>query len=196
MCLKSQPHWERLTGVLQSSPISYYKTQYHYSMLYILSEVDWDALIHNIDFLSLTARIYFKCSSFVFFLSVIPAVSCDSILTKKLWRAFYIISTIKTTLLNIWILMCHQECPCIERVQGSSLLPVSVERKITLLAKHLNVFQVMQSYTIPVWSHFRIVKRWIFKTIVYSAFSWKHNTWSMKKIQDQELFLMVVSKMY
>ncbi|TWW56358.1 Plexin-B1 Semaphorin receptor SEP [Takifugu flavidus] len=35
----------------------------------------------------------------------------------------------------------RNECPSVERVQGSSLLPVSVERKITLLAKHLNVFQ-------------------------------------------------------
>lgn len=50
--------------------------------------------------------------------------------------------------------MCQQECPCVERVQGSSLLPVSVEREITLLGKHLNVFQVIKSSTIPVWSLF------------------------------------------
>lgn len=92
--------------------------------------------------------------------------------------------------------MCHQECPSVERVQGSSLLPVSVERKITLLAKHLNVFQVMQSSTFPVWSHFEIDNRLIFKTIVYSAFSCKHNSSVvLKKIQDKELFPTVISKM-
>uniref|UniRef100_A0A667XK82 Plexin-B1 n=1 Tax=Myripristis murdjan TaxID=586833 RepID=A0A667XK82_9TELE len=34
-----------------------------------------------------------------------------------------------------------QECPCVEKVQGSSLLPVNVERKITLVGQHLNLFQ-------------------------------------------------------
>ncbi|XP_035499812.2 plexin-B1-like isoform X1 [Scophthalmus maximus] len=33
------------------------------------------------------------------------------------------------------------DCPCVEKVQGSSLLPVSVERKITLVGQHLNLFQ-------------------------------------------------------
>ncbi|KAM8862545.1 plexin-B1-like isoform 1-T1 [Spinachia spinachia] len=33
------------------------------------------------------------------------------------------------------------ECPCVEKVQDSSLLPVSVERKVTLLGQHLNLFQ-------------------------------------------------------
>ncbi|KAM8862546.1 plexin-B1-like isoform 2-T2 [Spinachia spinachia] len=35
----------------------------------------------------------------------------------------------------------HNECPCVEKVQDSSLLPVSVERKVTLLGQHLNLFQ-------------------------------------------------------
>ncbi|XP_040008544.1 plexin-B1-like isoform X2 [Xiphias gladius] len=34
-----------------------------------------------------------------------------------------------------------QECPCVEKVQDSSLLPVNVERKITLVGQHLNLFQ-------------------------------------------------------
>lgn len=38
--------------------------------------------------------------------------------------------------------LCQQECPCVERVQDSALLPVNVERKVTLVGKHLNVFQV------------------------------------------------------
>ncbi|KAM4737576.1 plexin-B1-like isoform 1-T1 [Anableps anableps] len=33
------------------------------------------------------------------------------------------------------------ECPCVERVLDSSLLPVNVERKITLVGQHLNLFQ-------------------------------------------------------
>ncbi|XP_034446957.1 plexin-B1-like isoform X1 [Hippoglossus hippoglossus] len=33
------------------------------------------------------------------------------------------------------------ECPCVEKVQDSSLLPVNVERKITLVGQHLNLFQ-------------------------------------------------------
>ncbi|XP_077567902.1 plexin-B1 isoform X3 [Stigmatopora nigra] len=32
-------------------------------------------------------------------------------------------------------------CPCVEKVQGSSLLPIRVERKITLLARNLHLYQ-------------------------------------------------------
>ncbi|XP_056157329.1 plexin-B1 [Lampris incognitus] len=32
-------------------------------------------------------------------------------------------------------------CPCVEKVQGSPLLPVKVERKITLLARNLHLYQ-------------------------------------------------------
>uniref|UniRef100_A0A3B4TZC0 Plexin-B1 n=1 Tax=Seriola dumerili TaxID=41447 RepID=A0A3B4TZC0_SERDU len=32
-------------------------------------------------------------------------------------------------------------CPCVEKVQGSSLIPVRVERKITLLARNLHLYQ-------------------------------------------------------
>uniref|UniRef100_A0A8D3C194 Plexin b1a n=1 Tax=Scophthalmus maximus TaxID=52904 RepID=A0A8D3C194_SCOMX len=39
------------------------------------------------------------------------------------------------------------DCPCVEKVQGSSLLPVSVERKITLVGQHLNLFQVIRCRT-------------------------------------------------
>uniref|UniRef100_A0A674E8E3 Plexin-B1 n=1 Tax=Salmo trutta TaxID=8032 RepID=A0A674E8E3_SALTR len=34
-----------------------------------------------------------------------------------------------------------EDCPCVEKVQGSSLLPVNVERKITLVGRHLHLFQ-------------------------------------------------------
>ncbi|CAG6021076.1 unnamed protein product, partial [Menidia menidia] len=37
--------------------------------------------------------------------------------------------------------MSHQECPCVQHVQDSSLLPVNVERKITLIGQHLNLFE-------------------------------------------------------
>ncbi|XP_038126425.1 plexin-B1-like [Cyprinodon tularosa] len=33
------------------------------------------------------------------------------------------------------------ECPCVERIEDSSLLPVNVERKITLVGQHLHLFQ-------------------------------------------------------
>uniref|UniRef100_A0A7N6FHP2 Sema domain-containing protein n=1 Tax=Anabas testudineus TaxID=64144 RepID=A0A7N6FHP2_ANATE len=33
-------------------------------------------------------------------------------------------------------------CPCVENVQGSSLLPVRVERKITLLARNLHLYEL------------------------------------------------------
>uniref|UniRef100_A0A669CLH7 Plexin-B1 n=1 Tax=Oreochromis niloticus TaxID=8128 RepID=A0A669CLH7_ORENI len=36
-------------------------------------------------------------------------------------------------------------CPCVEKVQGSSLLPVRVERKITLLAHNLHLYQVQHT---------------------------------------------------
>lgn len=36
-------------------------------------------------------------------------------------------------------------CPCVEKVQGSSLLPVGVERKITLLAQNLHLYQVQHT---------------------------------------------------
>uniref|UniRef100_A0A8C4P0B1 Plexin-B1 n=1 Tax=Dicentrarchus labrax TaxID=13489 RepID=A0A8C4P0B1_DICLA len=39
-------------------------------------------------------------------------------------------------------------CPCVEKVQGSSLLPVRVERKITLLAHNLHLYQVYTTHTL------------------------------------------------
>ncbi|KAJ8017133.1 hypothetical protein DPEC_G00014590 [Dallia pectoralis] len=33
------------------------------------------------------------------------------------------------------------DCPCVEKVQGSSLLPVNTELKITLVGRHLDLFQ-------------------------------------------------------
>ncbi|XP_049609928.1 plexin-B1 isoform X2 [Syngnathus scovelli] len=35
----------------------------------------------------------------------------------------------------------QNDCPCVEKVQDSFLLPVNVERKITLVGQHLNLFQ-------------------------------------------------------
>uniref|UniRef100_A0A8C9RR81 Plexin-B1 n=1 Tax=Scleropages formosus TaxID=113540 RepID=A0A8C9RR81_SCLFO len=37
--------------------------------------------------------------------------------------------------------MGSSACPCVETVQGSTLLPVGVERKITLIARNLHLFQ-------------------------------------------------------
>ncbi|XP_061829857.2 plexin-B1 isoform X1 [Nerophis lumbriciformis] len=33
------------------------------------------------------------------------------------------------------------DCPCVEKIEDSSLLPVNVERKITLVGRHLHLFQ-------------------------------------------------------
>uniref|UniRef100_A0A673IQ08 Plexin-B1 n=1 Tax=Sinocyclocheilus rhinocerous TaxID=307959 RepID=A0A673IQ08_9TELE len=41
-------------------------------------------------------------------------------------------------------------CPCVEGIRGSSLLPVNVERKITLLGRNLHLYQVMQRLE-PCW---------------------------------------------
>lgn len=38
-------------------------------------------------------------------------------------------------------------CPCVEKVQGSSLLPVREARKITLLARNLHLYQVQRAHT-------------------------------------------------
>ncbi|XP_061910627.1 plexin-B1 isoform X2 [Entelurus aequoreus] len=35
----------------------------------------------------------------------------------------------------------QHDCPCVEKVEDSSLLPVNVERKITLVGRHLHLFQ-------------------------------------------------------
>uniref|UniRef100_A0A673CND3 Plexin b1a n=1 Tax=Sphaeramia orbicularis TaxID=375764 RepID=A0A673CND3_9TELE len=40
-----------------------------------------------------------------------------------------------------WAEPAGGECPCVDKVQDSSLLPVNVERKITLVGQHLNLFQ-------------------------------------------------------
>uniref|UniRef100_A0AAQ4QFE7 Plexin b1a n=1 Tax=Gasterosteus aculeatus aculeatus TaxID=481459 RepID=A0AAQ4QFE7_GASAC len=43
--------------------------------------------------------------------------------------------------LNITAKYSATECPCVEKVRDSALLPVNVERKVTLLGQHLNLFQ-------------------------------------------------------
>uniref|UniRef100_A0A669EFU2 Plexin-B1 n=1 Tax=Oreochromis niloticus TaxID=8128 RepID=A0A669EFU2_ORENI len=43
---------------------------------------------------------------------------------------------------NVSLHDTQRECPCVEKVQDSPLLPVNVERKITLVGQYLNLFQV------------------------------------------------------
>uniref|UniRef100_A0AAQ5YIS9 Plexin-B1 n=1 Tax=Amphiprion ocellaris TaxID=80972 RepID=A0AAQ5YIS9_AMPOC len=50
------------------------------------------------------------------------------------------------TIYNQNVSLKRNECPCVEKVQDSSLLPVNVERKITLVGQHLNLFQVILQY--------------------------------------------------
>ncbi|XP_035243378.1 plexin-B1 isoform X2 [Anguilla anguilla] len=57
-------------------------------------------------------------------------------------------------------------CPCVEKVQGSSLLPVRTERRITLMGRNLNLFQdrdldyecvlVIEGHTVVVDSYVEI----------------------------------------
>uniref|UniRef100_A0A673ZQL0 Plexin-B1 n=1 Tax=Salmo trutta TaxID=8032 RepID=A0A673ZQL0_SALTR len=45
----------------------------------------------------------------------------------------------------------QSDCPCVEKVQGPSLLPVNVERKITLVGRHLHLFQVGEECRLMVY---------------------------------------------
>lgn len=63
--------------------------------------------------------------------------------------------------------VCQQDCPCVEKVQDSALIPVNVERKVTLVGKHLNVFQVTAAIRLR-FNRFR----WVEVTVV--SFLWSH----------------------
>uniref|UniRef100_A0A672N2H1 Plexin-B1 n=1 Tax=Sinocyclocheilus grahami TaxID=75366 RepID=A0A672N2H1_SINGR len=77
---------------------------------------------------------------------------------KPVWAIFHVCSFRSRGVCNLVCCpsVCDQEeesllvsrgphaCPCVEGIQGSSLLPVNVERKITLLGRNLHLYQVMQ----------------------------------------------------
>lgn len=51
-------------------------------------------------------------------------------------------------------------CPCVESIQGSTLMPVHVEREVRLLARNLHLFQVSASCSqVPLWP------LWLLQTI-------------------------------
>lgn len=41
-------------------------------------------------------------------------------------------------------------CPCVDRVQGSALLPVNVARQITLVGHNLHLYQVITDTNVNV----------------------------------------------
>lgn len=47
-------------------------------------------------------------------------------------------------------------CPCVERVQGSDLLPVNVARQITLVGHNLHLYQVIQDTNVNLRHCFEI----------------------------------------
>uniref|UniRef100_A0A7N8XPQ6 Plexin b1a n=1 Tax=Mastacembelus armatus TaxID=205130 RepID=A0A7N8XPQ6_9TELE len=68
----------------------------------------------------------------------------------------------------------QNECPCVEKVQDSSLLPVNVERKIILVGQHLNLFQVMsprESPAVYVAKIIRFSHRMTFPLIAVTLFN-------------------------
>lgn len=44
-------------------------------------------------------------------------------------------------------------CPCVQGIQGSSLFPVNVARKITLLGKNFHLYQVVSSVPSALINH-------------------------------------------
>uniref|UniRef100_A0A8C2IJE2 Plexin-B1 n=1 Tax=Cyprinus carpio TaxID=7962 RepID=A0A8C2IJE2_CYPCA len=51
-------------------------------------------------------------------------------------------------------------CPCVEGIQGSSLLPVNVERKITLLGHNLHLYQVISILRLVGYSYSAAVEEY------------------------------------
>uniref|UniRef100_A0A8C1M264 Plexin-B1 n=1 Tax=Cyprinus carpio TaxID=7962 RepID=A0A8C1M264_CYPCA len=51
-------------------------------------------------------------------------------------------------------------CPCVEGIQGSSLLPVNVERKITLLGHNLHLYQVISVLRLVGYSYSAAVEEY------------------------------------
>ncbi|XP_034446959.1 plexin-B1-like isoform X3 [Hippoglossus hippoglossus] len=70
-----------------------------------------------------------------------PCQGCVSSHWGCNWCIHQHICTHKRTCSHGVTIYNQNECPCVEKVQDSSLLPVNVERKITLVGQHLNLFQ-------------------------------------------------------
>ncbi|XP_069383096.1 plexin-B1-like isoform X3 [Paralichthys olivaceus] len=70
-----------------------------------------------------------------------PCQGCVSSHWGCNWCIHEHICTHKSTCSHGVTIYNQNECPCVEKVQDSSLLPVNVERKITLVGQHLNLFQ-------------------------------------------------------
>uniref|UniRef100_A0A665W788 Plexin-B1 n=1 Tax=Echeneis naucrates TaxID=173247 RepID=A0A665W788_ECHNA len=92
-------------------------------------------------------------------------------------------------------------CPCVEKVQGSSLLPVRAERKITLLARNLHLYQVQQSRILsisaPVSSDSVCLQEFLYQTefvfFVFRTQSWIMSVCSLLK---DRLWLWISPDLY
>ncbi|KAM9343212.1 plexin-B1 [Pholidichthys leucotaenia] len=70
-----------------------------------------------------------------------PCQGCVSSRWRCNWCIHQHICTHKPTC-SLGVTIYNQnECPCVEKVQDFALLPVNVERKITLVGQHLDLFQ-------------------------------------------------------
>uniref|UniRef100_A0A665TAT4 Plexin-B1 n=1 Tax=Echeneis naucrates TaxID=173247 RepID=A0A665TAT4_ECHNA len=70
-----------------------------------------------------------------------PCYGCVSSRWGCNWCIHQHVCTHKRTCSQGATIYSQNECPCVQKVQDSSLLPVNVERKITLVGRHLNLFQ-------------------------------------------------------
>ncbi|XP_065817496.1 plexin-B1-like isoform X2 [Labrus bergylta] len=70
-----------------------------------------------------------------------PCQGCVSSRWGCNWCIHQHICTHKQTCSQGVTIYNQNECPCVENIQDSSLLPVNVERKITLVGQHLHLFQ-------------------------------------------------------
>ncbi|XP_075882736.1 plexin-B1 isoform X2 [Nelusetta ayraudi] len=84
---------------------------------------------------------FYNCSSVQELSGRRPCRGCVSSRWGCNWCIHEHVCTHKHTCSQGVTIYNQNECPCVEKVQDSALLPVNVERKVTLVGKHLNVFQ-------------------------------------------------------
>ncbi|XP_021421409.2 plexin-B1 isoform X3 [Oncorhynchus mykiss] len=83
---------------------------------------------------------FFDCGVVQQLSGLMPCRGCVSSRWGCNWCIHQHMCTNKICDVGVTIYNKH-DCPCVEKVQGSSLVPVNVERKITLVGRHLHLFQ-------------------------------------------------------
>ncbi|XP_040048740.2 plexin-B1 isoform X3 [Gasterosteus aculeatus] len=84
---------------------------------------------------------FYNCSSVQQLSGRRPCQGCVSSRWGCSWCIHQHVCTHKHTCSRGVTVYNRNECPCVEKVRDSALLPVNVERKVTLLGQHLNLFQ-------------------------------------------------------